>query len=367
MGLLRLSRFSVALVQFVVLGFALLCGYTQSDPWVMWYRVSTSMAALHAVFTLPQSHIDEFIGSYEIFDKEKIESANDTANIVNYYKVLNHLCAVGEVEKMYIPPVMDKSKSVFWNQVRWEEVGMADKLDVGPGKKVLDVGCGRGRIAHHVAKHTGAHVTGINLDPSQLEMAKGHAAVEKMLGEQLEFLRANYNERFPFNDEEFDALYHVQALTYAESLPKLFAEMHRILKPGAKISFLDWFALPAFKPEDTHHQHLLKEVKALIGAVRTPYPEEYQRALEEAGFVVLLNEEASTDGDQQFPLIQDAQTFFEFLLKPMVDKLTVFGLLPKHFKVLVDRLTYGGDSFVEADRLRLFTTSWQIIAQKPLK
>jgi len=351
----------------VVLSLALGLGYLQQSDPLVWYRLTTSMTALYAIMTLPQEDVEEFIGSYEIFDKEKIASAEDTANIVNYYKVVNHLCAVGEVEKMYIPPVMDQNQSIFANQMIWEERGMADKLDIGAGKKVLDVGCGRGRIAHHVAKYTGAKVVGINLDPSQIKMAREHAEAEEMLGQQLEFHRANYNEPFPFKDEEFDALYHVQALTYAEDLVKLFKEMNRVLKPGAKISFLDWFALPAYKPEDLHHQNLLRDVKALIGAVRTPYPEEYEKALVEAGFEVLENREASEDGDQQWPLVAKAQWFFETIGKTLVDKLTVFGLIPQHIKILVDRLTVGGESFVEADRLRLFTTSWQIVARKPLK
>lgn len=341
--------------------------YSGDNPAVLWYRVSTSLTALYAIFTLPKQHVDDFLKSYEIFDKEKIETAEDTNNIVNYYKVVNHLCAVGEVEKMYIPPVMDAQKGIFANQIIWEEKGMAEKLDIGPGKKVLDVGCGRGRIAHHVAQFSGAKVVGLNLDQSQVDMGKAHAAASNMLGSQLDFFQGNYNEPLPFEDEEFDALYHVQALTYAEDLVKLFKEMNRVLKPGAKISFLDWFALPAYQPEDPHHQKLLREVKAVIGAVRTPYPEEYDRALKEAGFEVISSQEASEDGGHQAPLVMTAQWFFEFLGVPVVNTLTAWGLIPMHFKTLLDRLTYGGESFVEADKLSLFTTSWQIIAQKPLK
>lgn len=36
-----------------------------------------------------------------------------------------------------------------------------------------------------------------------------------------------------------------QALTYAKDLVALLKEMNRVLKPGAKISFLDWFKLKA--------------------------------------------------------------------------------------------------------------------------
>jgi len=269
------------------------------------------------------------------------------------------------VEKMYIPPAMDLSLSIFGNQLLWEEKGMADKLDIGPGKKVLDVGCGRGRIAHHVASYSGAHVTGLNIDKSQLQLGREFAKATGMES-QLAFVHGNYNDGLPFPDESFDALYHVQALTYAKDLPALLKDMYRVLKPGAKISFLDWFKLPAYNPEDPHHKKLLREVKAVIGAVKTPAPEEYNTLLEEAGFKVISSQEASEDGGHQWQLVSQAEFFFESA-KSIVSFLAKYGLIPKHFDVLLHRLTEGGQSFVEADKLSLFTTSWQIIAQKPKK
>jgi len=342
-----------------------LCGWSQSTPTVLWYRVSTSAKSLYAIFTLPQEDIDEFLKSYDLFDKERIDAPEDAQNIVSYYKVINHLCALGEVEKMYIPPVLDQKRGIFGNQLLWEEKGMADKLDIGPGQKVLDVGCGRGRIAHHVSSYTGAHVTGLNIDSTQIGMAKDYAAATGM-NDKLRFVQGNYNDPLPFANQSFDALYHVQALTYAQDLPALLRDMHRVLKPGAKISFLDWFKLPGYDASDSHHRKLLADVKAVIGAVWTPAPEEYTSALEQAGFVVLSSKEASADGGHQFPLVKEAEFFYESS-KVIVKTLANLGLIPRHFDTLLTRLTQGGQSFVEADMKALFTTSWQIIAQKPMQ
>jgi len=341
------------------------CAWMQQSPAVLWYRVSTSAIAVYALFTLPQEHVDDFLKSYELFDQENVTSSEtDAQNIVKYYQVINHLCAVGQVEKMYIPPVMDLNLGIFDNQLRWEEEGMAAKLDVGPGQTVLDVGCGRGRIAHHVATYTGAKVVGLNIDHSQIAMGKQYAQASGMLGESLDFVQGNYNKPLPFENETFDALYHVQALTYAEDLVKLLREMNRVLKPGAKISFLDWFALDNYNPKNPHHTVLLREAKAVIGAVKTPYPAEYTAALEQAGFELIFSGEASIDGGHQWPLIKQAETFY-LTFKGLVDALVRFRVIPAHFKVLLERLTKGGEAFVEADQLGLFTTSWQIIAQKP--
>jgi len=353
-----------SLLVLAVAAFVAICGWEQQSPKVLWYRASTSAKALYALYTLPKEHMDIFLKSYELFEKENYTGDEDGENIKGYYQVVNHLCAIGEVEKMYIPPVMDLNLGVFGNQMLWEEKGMADKLNVGAGKKVLDVGCGRGRIAHHVAKYTGAKVVGLNIDETQIRMAEELAEAEGMQGSQLEFVEGNYNNPLPFTNQTFDALYHVQALTYVQDLDKLLLEMFRILKPGAKLSFLDWFKLDNYRPDDPHHRHLLKETKAVIGAVRTPSPEEYTDALERAGFRVISSAEASTDGGHQWPLVKQMESFF-VTAQAVVTFLTEWKVIPGHFKILLERLNEGGASFVESDKLSLFTTSWQIVAQKP--
>jgi len=332
------------------------------NPEMMWYRVTTSLRALMAIYTLPEDHVKDFLASYELFDHERVLGKSDSEHTVNYYKVLNHLCAVGEVEKMYIPPVMDPSLGVFENQILWEEKGMADKLDLAPGASVLDLGCGRGRIAHHVASYSRAHVTGLNIDGSQIRTAQEYANSTGFQS-QLTFVQANFNDPLPFADETFDALYQVQVLTYTADPVKLFQEMYRVLKPGARISFLDWVQLPAFNATDARHLDLLRKVKALIGAVWTPKVSDFLEPLEQVGFRILSSQEASITGGQSL-LIDKADVYF-VSVQSLLTFLAKVHLVPQHFVTLFERLTRDGQAFVESDKLGLFTTSWQIIAQKP--
>jgi len=44
---------------------------------------------------------------------------------------------------------------------------MVKELGLKPGMHALECGCGRGRIAHHVATHSGAKVTGFNINDGQ--------------------------------------------------------------------------------------------------------------------------------------------------------------------------------------------------------
>jgi cyclopropane-fatty-acyl-phospholipid synthase len=45
-------------------------------------------------------------------------------------------------------------------------------LELAGGERILEIGCGWGALSKHLAKETGAHVTGITLSPSQLAFAK---------------------------------------------------------------------------------------------------------------------------------------------------------------------------------------------------
>jgi len=331
---------------------------------VFWYRLSTSCLALKTLYFLPQSTVDSFMQSYELFEQEVVtDSSSDEAHIVNYYTVINQLCAIGEVEKMYIPPIIDPNVGVFDNQILFE-AKMARDLGIQAGHHVLDIGCGRGRIAAHVASVTGARVTGINIDKTQVENAESYAAM-KGLSDRLTFKVSNFNNPLPFQNEYFDALYQVQVFTYAKDRDALFRELYRVLVPGAKISFLDWFRYDKYDPSNPHHLEIMNRVKPLIGAVNTPLPEEVCSDLEKAGFVILLNENASINGFQ-YPLIERADNFYRFFTA-LINGLVCIRILPRHFKTLFDRLTKDGEAFVEGDRLGLFSTCHQIIAQKPQK
>ncbi|EHL32811.1 class I SAM-dependent methyltransferase [Legionella drancourtii] len=324
------------------------------------YRLKTVLRSLIAIYRLPQEQINAFLHSYESFNKETPDE-NEEQNIANYYAVLNHLCALGEVEKMYIPAVMDVTKGIYDNQILFEEK-MSNDLNIKENDNILDMGCGRGRVAAHIATKTNAKVTGFNIDDVQLESAKKFASLNG-LTDKCQFIKANLNAPFPFADASFNALYQIQVLSYAKDKEKLFTEMFRVLKPGGKISFLDWVQLDNYDATNTHHRDLLHRVKPLIGAIDTPTADEIKSTLEKVGFKVLLSKDISA-GSHQAPLIEKADKFYERMQK-LIYLLVKLHLLPTHFKVLFDRFTQDGEAFIEADRLGLFTTSFQTIAEKP--
>lgn len=337
-------------------------------------RVKTFTKSFRYLCNLTPKQVDDFMASYVIYNLDWEDEAKMIETLgpdyqqkvgdclTSYYGVLNHLCALGDVEKMYIPPAMDMKVSVRDNQLLYEE-SIARDLGLKPGDKVLDLGCGRGRVAAHIAKYSGARVTGLNIEPNSIAQAR---AFNKELGFENEFVVKDFNDLpLPFEDESFDAFYNIQAFSLVKDLKALFKEVFRILKPGARFSSLDWVKYPAYDENNPEHAELMRRVKPLIGALGTPTPTLFEEALAEAGFRVTKSDNASTATDGlQSPLIDKVDLYFRSV-RQVILGLCKVHVLPPHFKTLINRLCQDGKAFVKMDDMRLITTSYRIIAEKP--
>lgn len=325
-------------------------------------RLTTKWRAFWRLYRLSPSQVQNYFNAFDMFKHEWSEQDYDERirqGIRDYYFVMNQFCALGEVEKMYIPPALDLSKNIIENQELFEE-RMAQDLALFAEAHALELGCGRGRISAHIHRLTQAHIYGINIDPEQINEAN-RFALSKGLLDNLSFTVGDLNDPLPFADESLDAVYEVQALSYAKDLPSLFQEIHRVLKPSGRFACLDYALKEAYNANDPHHVALVQRTKPLLGAIGSPRVAELTRALELAGFTVLVSTDPSING-QQTALIQKARSQFGGWEK-WLKRLVRWRILPAHFPKLWEPLM-GGDAFVEADQLQILTTSWYITAQK---
>ncbi|OJJ79791.1 class I SAM-dependent methyltransferase [Aspergillus glaucus CBS 516.65] len=336
-------------------------------------RWKSFWTAFRYLANLNQKEVDDFMASYVIYnldwsnEQQMVETLGPNYQekvgdcLKSYYGVLNHLCALGDVEKMYVPPFMSRKASVLENQLLYE-VSITRDLQLKPGDRVLDLGCGRGRVAAHMSAVSGAHITGLNIDPNQIAQARDFNTKQGFT--ENKFVEQDFNVLpLPFADSSFDAFYQIQAFSLSKDLRKLCAEIFRVLKPGARFSMLDWVSFDAYDSNNPEHEALMRRVKPLIGAVGTPTPKLLEDALSDAGFSVVRSDNASIDG-LQAPLIETVDTYFR-TMRGVILALVKVRVLPPHFKTLINRLCMDGEAFVEMDYKRLITTSYRIIAQKP--
>ena len=104
------------------------------------------------------------------------------------------------------------------------------------GQTVLDVGCGTGVVAI-TARRAGAVVTGVDLTPELLAVAKENAAIAAV--DDIVWKQGDV-ENLPFRDGEFDVVLSQFAHIFAPRPEVAIKEMLRVLKPGGLIAFHTW-------------------------------------------------------------------------------------------------------------------------------
>lgn len=112
-----------------------------------------------------------------------------------------------------------------------------DRFALTEAMHVLDVGCGLGGAARFVADRYGARVSGVDLTPEFV--ATGRALNDWVgLGERIT-LEQGSALAMPFEDETFDAAYMMHVGMNITDKRALFADVARVLKPGAVFGVYD--------------------------------------------------------------------------------------------------------------------------------
>lgn len=131
---------------------------------------------------------------------------------------------------------------------------LIDNAELDRGERVVDVGCGTGKVPI-AAAHTvlpGGEVVGIDASAEMIAMSRKTAAAEKV---EVAFHQA-VMEDLPFPDDHFDVVLSCQALHHVPRDAKLEAlsEMRRVLRPGGRLLLLDhgepyrWYLKILFYP-----------------------------------------------------------------------------------------------------------------------
>jgi sterol 24-C-methyltransferase len=280
----------------------------------------------------------------------------------DWYSVVNLLCSIGQIEKMYIPPRLEAGKSVHHNQLLYERM-LAEDLRVGPGDTLLELGCGRGRVAFHVHSLTGAALVGYNVDETQIERANDFARKRQVDGECRFHVRDLNDVPYPLEDGSIAGVYEIGAICYCTDLGRLFKEIHRILRPGGRLSLLDICMYDKYDPSNPEHVRMLSQTKPLTGLLRALHWDDYQRACDSAGLKVFRNENPSVDG-LMVPMIEYLHKYFT-IARHVANVGSRLRLMPAHLSELLTKFNENGEAFEDFDRHRLGTIAQYIVFEKP--
>jgi len=102
---------------------------------------------------------------------------------------------------------------------------------------VLDAGCGIGGTARYLANEIGCRVTGIDLTPEYVDVARLLTDLTK-LTERCTYHLGSATE-MPFSDACFDAGVSFHVAMNIEDRVAFYAELARVLRPGAPLCLFD--------------------------------------------------------------------------------------------------------------------------------
>lgn len=126
------------------------------------------------------------------------------------------------------------------------ELRIADSAALGPGSQVLDVGCGIGGTACHLAATTGARVHGLTPNQTQLGLAQQHAR-ECGLQDRVVFSLGTA-DALPVGDASCDAVLFFESACHFPDRTRFFREVERVLRPGGRLAGEDWLAADDLDP-----------------------------------------------------------------------------------------------------------------------
>lgn len=168
------------------------------------------------------------------------------------------------------------------------------------GEVVLDLGSGAGFDCFLAASKVGASgkVIGVDMTPEMVEKARDNAKKNEV--ENVEF-RLGDIENLPLADESVDVVISNCVINLSADKPKVFQEVHRVLKPKGRIAISDMALLKELP------MRIQESIAAYVGCVSGALlVDEYKKIVEASGLkdakVTIKGSSACIDTNTKDPI-----------------------------------------------------------------
>jgi SAM-dependent methyltransferase len=148
--------------------------------------------------------------------------------------------------------------------------GIAEDIaaKASPGDRVLEVGSGPGHLSIRMARQLGLDVTGLDLDPAMIEVARANAEQVAGAADRRPSFTLGDVASLPFPDASFDVVVSTLSMHHWSDPRAGLSEIGRVLRPGGRA--LVWDLRPGLVPLHRHvpdplehtHDGLLRVVSA---------------------------------------------------------------------------------------------------------
>ncbi len=300
-----------------------------------------------------------------------------TETVKEFYDLGGEFMVLGWGESLHFAP-LSPQESVEDSKTRHQRLMIA-KLELRQGMRVVDIGCGIGGPMRRVVRDAGVRVVGVNSNEIQLEKAKSLNA-EAGLDHMVDYLACSFMDMGAVADDAFDRGYAIESTCHAPDKAGAFAEIYRVLKPGALFWGQEMCMTDKFDPNDNRHRAIKQDLMRGIALQDIATMGEVNRALETAGFQLIEGmDRAVEENGPTTPWYQPMETRRRTLANglyriPLGRKAfigasrlaEVFGAFPKGSADVVRLLDRTANAYVAGGRAGIFTPLYCFLARKPL-
>jgi cyclopropane fatty-acyl-phospholipid synthase-like methyltransferase len=217
--------------------------------------------------------------SNKIFDPDGAAEYYDSKNVSKFYEQ----CWGGE--DIHIGRYTTGTETVAEASAAMTEY-LVERAGIVSDFQVLDIACGFGGTLRTLAR-SGCRVRGVDISENCVDHAR-KANSEAGLGELIDVDVGDFhNIDSPSN--AWDAVVCQEAIIHSPDRPKVFAEAHRVLRPGGV------FALSDILTGDQAEISMVEAAFARLGASAGATIGDYQKMARDAGFEILHVEERLQD------------------------------------------------------------------------
>ncbi|GGY01023.1 methyltransferase [Litchfieldella qijiaojingensis] len=264
----------------------------------------------------------------------------------------------------------ERFREILMNGLSYHSRVPLEKLDLTPGSRIVDVGCGWGDTAIHLAQRTGPQGFVLALDCVEQFLEKGRQEAEAAGLENIRFVAADV-ERYPF-DPEFDLCFSRFGMMFFEHPVVAMRNIRTALRPGGRLMFIVWRDI-----EDNPWLGIPKQVVLDFlpppgedartcgpGPFSMANPEVVTQQLEIAGFTDIAferNDGPVTVGDS----VENAMQF-QLALGPAGEVFREAGELAERQRDSIEQaLRDVLRPYLQGDAIVMGSSSWTITARNP--
>ncbi|MEN8675012.1 cyclopropane-fatty-acyl-phospholipid synthase family protein [Nocardioides sp.] len=179
----------------------------------------------------PQEHLPRW---RRVMEGLRHSMIRDAEAIHHHYDVSNAFYEMVLGPSMAYTCAVYPSETATLEEAQFEKFDLvARKLDLKPGMRLLDVGCGWGGMVRHAAKEYGVQALGVTLSQEQASYAKAMLDREG-LGDLAEVRHLDYRDVL---ESDFDAVSSIGLTEHIgiKNYPAYFDFLHGKLKPGGRL------------------------------------------------------------------------------------------------------------------------------------